>query len=404
MATPDGEVNKYKITEIKIKMSKNIIPLLEKQFLSCWQVANFVECEKVLIKLINLNPNNAQYYNNLGCVFASQNLLSKAVNAFLQAIKHDAKLADAYINLGLAYQRNHSFSLALPQFEQASILSPNRADIRTKISTVYANQGDSKNAIDELKQAINLIKYSPKPSSTKLRPFAVYDGELALNDLRDVFVSSSIPFFLLWGTLLGVVRDGELIPHDKDLDVGLNWDVDRQKVFKALLASNKFALLENTISSPNTRWCIGIYHKETNIVVDLSFFKTKVKYFYCGIDKAGELNKPILSKVPKFDISSMQWKGEKWPVPANPERFLADVYGDGWRKPDPNFDTLVSNNCMLPETKAARRYAGYARLFERLAEKNWSKAKGYCIQLNNLKKERFLKELMLWIDNQLNVS
>jgi len=384
-------------------MNKNIIPSLEKQFLSFWQVANFVDCEKVLIRLINLNPSNAQYYNNLGCVFASQNLLSKAVNSFLQAIKHDSKLVDAYINLGLAYQRNLSFSLALAQFKQASMLSPNRADIRSKISTVYANQSDSTNAIDELKQAINLIKSYPKPRLNNLKPFVVDNAELALNDLKDILESNSVPYFLLWGTLLGVVRDGELIPHDKDLDVGLNWDVDRQKVFKVLLASNKFALLENTVSSPNTRWCIGIYHKETNVVVDLSFLKSKAKYSYCGIDKAGELNKPILSKVPKFDISYMQWKGEKWPVPANAERFLADVYGDGWHKPDPNFDTLVSNKCMLPETKAARRYAGYARLFERLAEKNWSKAKGYCIQLNNLKKERFLKELMLWIDNQQNM-
>ncbi len=385
-------------------MNKNIIPLLEKQFLSCWQAANFVECEKVLMKLINLNPSNAQYYNNLGCVYASQNLLSKAVNAFLQAIKHNSKLTDAYINLGSAYQRNLSFSLALEQFRQASVLSPNRAEIRTKISTVYANQGDSINAIEELKQAINLVKSYRKSRGNDAKPFVVCDGELALKDLKDILLSISVPFFLLWGTLLGVVRDGELIAHDKDLDVGINWDVDRQKVFKALLASNKFALLENTVSSPNTRWCIGVYHKETNIVVDLFFFKSKAKYSYCGIDKAGELNKPILSKVPKFDISYMQWKDEKWPVPANPEGFLTDVYGDDWHKPDPNFDTLISNNCMLPESKSARRYAGYARLFDRLAEKNWSKAKGYCIQLNNLKKERFLNDLMLWIDEQSNIS
>jgi tetratricopeptide (TPR) repeat protein len=393
-------VNKGKIVDIKIKMNKNNIPLFENQFLSCWQKANFVECESILKKLIKLAPSNAKYYNNLGCVFASQSLLSKAVDAFLQAITLDSKLADAYVNLGSAYQRNHSYSLSLAQFKQASILSPNNAEIRTMMSTVYANQGDSKNAIDEIKQAINLIKHYAKPRSKKLNPFVVYDGELALNDLRDVFLSNEIPFFLLWGTLLGVVRDGELIPHDKDLDVGLNWDVDRQHVFKALFASNKFALLENTVSSPNSRWCIGVYHKETNVVIDLFFFKPKVKYFYCGIDKAGELNKPILSKVPRFDIGYMQWKGENWPVPANSERFLADVYGDTWQRSDPNFDTLVSNKCMLPESKEARIYAGYARLFERLAEKNWSKAKGYCVQLNNLKKERFLKELMLWIDNQ----
>ena len=61
--------------------------------------------------------------------------------------------------------------------------------------------------------------------SNKL-PEKRYNDELAavaLKSAKQVFSQSNITFFLISGTLLGAIREGKLLSHDKDIDLGV-WD------------------------------------------------------------------------------------------------------------------------------------------------------------------------------------
>src|SRR5690606_37477131 len=52
----------------------------------------------------------------------------------------------------------------------------------------------------------------------------------ALLDLRSDLSRADVKFFLVSGTLLGCVREGNILGHDKDIDVGVMEDVDFEKV------------------------------------------------------------------------------------------------------------------------------------------------------------------------------
>src|SRR5262249_38317701 len=54
----------------------------------------------------------------------------------------------------------------------------------------------------------------------------VKDGSLALSQLKEELDKLGVEFFLVSGTFLGCEREGSLLGHDKDIDVGVMQGVD----------------------------------------------------------------------------------------------------------------------------------------------------------------------------------
>ncbi len=84
---------------------------------------NFKKAIEYYLKTIELRPNDAHAYNNLGNSYKEIKNYSKAINAFQNAIILKPDYASAHYNLGIVYQKNKNFEIALDSYRKAARLS-----------------------------------------------------------------------------------------------------------------------------------------------------------------------------------------------------------------------------------------------------------------------------------------
>jgi len=84
---------------------------------------NFNKAIEYSLKTIELRPNDAHAYNNLGNSYKEIKNYSKAINAFQNAIILKPDYASAHYNLGIVYQKNKNFEIALDSYRKAARLS-----------------------------------------------------------------------------------------------------------------------------------------------------------------------------------------------------------------------------------------------------------------------------------------
>ena len=84
---------------------------------------NFNKAIEYYLKTIELRPNDAHAYNNLGNSYKEIKKWSNAINAFQNAIILTPDYASAHYNLGIVYQKNKNFEIALDSYRKAARLS-----------------------------------------------------------------------------------------------------------------------------------------------------------------------------------------------------------------------------------------------------------------------------------------
>jgi phosphorylcholine metabolism protein LicD len=143
-----------------------------------------------------------------------------------------------------------------------------------------------------------------------------------LIDINNVCKRLNVPCWLQDGTLLGLIRDGKLIPWDNDADMGChedNWNDQVSEELKNLGFSvenrpgigPRYTKGENSVD-------IFIYRTEDNGLWSWSAFRNKVEYRF---------------DMPKFSTREMEFWGENFLIPENPEEWLFIKYGKSWRTP-----------------------------------------------------------------------
>jgi hypothetical protein len=154
-----------------------------------------------------------------------------------------------------------------------------------------------------------------------------------LEDLQSVFSEIGIQFFLLYGTLLGAVRDGQLIPHDTDIDIGIF------REFEDLLCdglkkmqSMNFIVIRMSMNKDQEVDFISIMRNEEYI--DIAIFESKKKRFrnLCGYGNnwhpmksfTGFENAKIGDRsylIPRYSIKLLKlWYGKNWNIPKENQR------------------------------------------------------------------------------------
>ncbi|MBA3284413.1 MAG: LicD family protein, partial [Nitrosopumilus sp.] len=96
------------------------------------------------------------------------------------------------------------------------------------------------------------------------------DALNTLLDLKKIFDSVSLEYWLTDGTLLGLHREGDFINHDKDIDVGIfieNW-LKHPNALK-LISEGGFRL-DHEFGEKDCGYEISIIKR--NIKIDLFFF------------------------------------------------------------------------------------------------------------------------------------
>lgn len=147
--------------------------------------------------------------------------------------------------------------------------------------------------------------------------------------------------FVAYGTLLGLIRENQLLGHDDDVDAMFLLDSTNAKA-----AGREFADIAQKLSTAGEKitkvFPGGNLHWQASsgIVLDV---------FGCWADK-DTLNGYMFSfpgsKSDVLPTTRRELHNIDVAIPAAPERFLEGIYGHDWRIPDPQFQWQPSQEIM----------------------------------------------------------
>jgi hypothetical protein len=136
-----------------------------------------------------------------------------------------------------------------------------------------------------------------------------------------------------FGTVLGLVRDQDLIAHDDDADVIIGFEPEQastlnegRELIKQCLKDHRYIVSKDRVShywveSPGINRKLdvfpGIFEGD-----DISWFPGK---------------RGVLTRQMMFPAINIDRFGHSCPVPREPERYLEEIYGPNWKTPNENF-------------------------------------------------------------------
>ncbi len=158
----------------------------------------------------------------------------------------------------------------------------------------------------------------------------------AIAEVLSALKEAGVDAFLAYGTALGAVREGKLIGHDSDADLGYVSEHDHP--VDVMRESFRLQARLSEMGYPTFRYS-GAAFKVSVREGDGALRGLDV---FGGFMNDGHLYLMGEIRVPfrrdwVFPLGTATLEGREFPVPANTDRFLAATYGDSWRQPDPAF-------------------------------------------------------------------
>jgi len=161
------------------------------------------------------------------------------------------------------------------------------------------------------------------------------DREVAAANLRQIndFLSKKgVKLVLLYGTLLGAVRDGNFITHDTDTDIGIL--PEQRDLFVSLIPgilNLGFQLIRTKHPDDIVTF---MRHDE---YIDFALFGIHNDRFYSY--QSNKIDRVFLDELMRFDFN-----GGSFFVPCQYERYLVLCYGRNWKTPRINEPAIEMGN------------------------------------------------------------
>lgn len=149
-------------------------------------------------------------------------------------------------------------------------------------------------------------------------------AEKALCKVHDIFGKHDLIFFLLCGTLLGAVRDGDFTETDKDIDLGL-YSKDLKKIYKCLgvMKNSDFEIVRVTADDS----FVQVQHE--GVYIDLCIMtRLDNETWRCGRYYEPEDYFSVLRNI--------SFLGREFKIPDDYGKYLTNRFGN-WRVPDPDY-------------------------------------------------------------------
>lgn len=346
-------------------------------------------------RALQLDGDAVDAWVNLGVASWMLGQRRDAAQAMHKALALQPGLESAALNYARMLQAVARPQQARKMLELAALANPGAWRLRQALAEIARLSGDAdaarRHALDGLAvlrpQLHPAADVAPAPSSRAEADDAAASARVqqVLFAAHDALAAAGLPFHLIGGTLLAIHRDGRPFPHDKDVDLGLPFECDRDAVAAAFADGFRPVLRAD---DPNAvaarRWVMGFIHLASGIGVDLMFVREQD-----GMARF-ELGWPdyLACEMPCYPLQALHWAGREWQVPAPPARYLDAIYGPDWNGESSIrgfdrrwFDTQVSNPSRTPESLPRAVTLALIRLMHALQARQWAKSRALCIQI-----------------------
>ncbi len=125
------------------------------------QAETLPEAIEAYVKAIELNPEAAGAYINLGTIYYNMHRLAEAEKCYRAAIQIDSEYALALFNLGNVYDEQGNLKEARKHYEDAVRVAPNYADAHYNLALVYDKLGMRSKAMPHWRVYLKLDPSSP---------------------------------------------------------------------------------------------------------------------------------------------------------------------------------------------------------------------------------------------------
>ena len=210
------------------------------------------------------------------------------------------------------------------------------------------------------------IRFAPKAALSPNKTYRPFEdpptldlARLMLEWLDDLLRSANIPFFVDHGTLLGLLRDGDLLPWDDDLDLSVpqEYIVPTLGTLHAhqsrLPRSDRLAWMAETVVDSDTGRIQGVVlcYPETN-PLGLRKFAASVWFMF---PENGQIRQYINAAPNRFfrRHAELLYRGRPYPIPLDAEEYLEVHYGD-WRTPVQDMSLEEIRNYRPPPPRVRR--------------------------------------------------
>lgn len=165
------------------------------------------------------------------------------------------------------------------------------------------------------------------------------------------------PTFAVSGTLLGLVRENRLLPHDDDIDVAVILPADTmQAAAKQWVQTHKTLEKLGLMSDRHETGSVSQIIKAKRIQgIPIDIFPAWIEddHLFVYPHTFGELKTADMFPMAHHENAGVS-------IPAQPEKMLAVNYGDNWRVPD--------KNSKLPWIKWNKQYEAFLQEIEKQKE------------------------------------
>lgn len=359
------------------------------------------EAKKYFERGTILSPTNVSLGNNLARALIDCEEIDKAVKILTQLVDDGRANAETYYFLHSAIvQRRNEIAFIKRAYE----LKPSDDGIVAAYATSLWAQNKCKAARQLFLDCCDIIKEKEFLDSEERPKKVTFHPDDAVTALIDLFQELEVfggSYWLDFGTLLGFVREGGPLKHDKDADIGMDGDVDRKALVDVIHLSKTFDLHPNTsIENDRIQYNLTLVHRKLNIAIDIFFYNQyESGAVTCGFWKHPAAVTWSFDNIPR--LGKITVDGNDFPVPDDPSKHLEKIYGPTWMVPDKLFDTVLSAHNLCRSSLETSTLFGLQRLINSVRTGRIEKAIYYLDVLLGFDANLPLKDLKIRLEKEL---
>ncbi len=174
----------------------------------------------------------------------------------------------------------------------------------------------------------------------------------ALKAFDSCLIEHKIPYTLIFGSLLGAIREKGFIKHDLDIDVAL-FNKDRTPILYEILNDAGFKIIRRFIIDDGSLGCEETFEfANTGVTIDIFYICQPIElYPYCccwnkaqgcatyreSVEKIGGVYPRLIDQPVSYAMRRVPFENIEVSITENFEECLEFAYGKNYMIPDPNF-------------------------------------------------------------------